>query len=116
MKKTKKMMFTELRTLVADNADMVAFIDHELELLDKKKSGSRKPTKTQQENLVYKEEIYKALVDADEALTISELREIVPSISGFNSQKIAPILAKLVIEGLVTRETIKKVTYYRAVA
>ena len=38
---TKREMFAEIRKIVADNAEMVAFIDHEVELLDKKKSGSR---------------------------------------------------------------------------
>lgn len=33
---TKKEMFTEIRKVVADNAEMVAFIDHEIELLNRK--------------------------------------------------------------------------------
>ena len=33
---TKREMYAEIRKAVADNADMVAFIDHEVELLDKK--------------------------------------------------------------------------------
>ena len=32
---TKKEMFTMIKAQVKDNAEMVAFIDHEIELLDK---------------------------------------------------------------------------------
>ena len=47
-KKTKREFYGELRELVGGNAELVAFIDHELELLDKK-SSSKTPTKTQQQ-------------------------------------------------------------------
>ena len=50
MAKTKKEMFVEIRNVVADNAEMVAFIDHEIELLSRKSGSPRKPTQTQIEN------------------------------------------------------------------
>ena len=37
-KMTKKQKFEMLKALVADNAMLVEFIDHEIELLDNKKS------------------------------------------------------------------------------
>ena len=112
---TKREMFTEIRKVVVDNADMVAFIDHELELLDKKKSGTRKPTKTQVENLAFKEAIYGALVMTDEALTMKEIFEAVPDIEGLSTQRVTHILTSLIKENKVEREIVKKVRYYRAI-
>ena len=39
-KMTKKDFFKELRGMVTDRQDLVDFIDHELELLDRKSSKS----------------------------------------------------------------------------
>ena len=36
---TKREMFAEIRNIVADNAEMVAFIDHEIELLERKSNS-----------------------------------------------------------------------------
>ena len=45
---TKREMFVEIRAAVADNADMVSFIDHEIALLDKRNTyKSSKPSKAQ---------------------------------------------------------------------
>ena len=112
---TKREMFTEIRKVVIDNADMVAFIDHELELLDKKKSGTRKPTKTQVENLALKEQIYEALVQAEEALTMKDIFDAVPALEGLSTQRVTHILTALIKEGKAEREIIKKVRYYKAI-
>ena len=45
-KVTKREYFAQLREVVADNPELVAFIDHEVELLNKKNSGNSQ-TKTQ---------------------------------------------------------------------
>ena len=47
---TKREMFAEIRNAVIDNAEMVAFIDHEIELLNRKSTSPKKPTKTHQKN------------------------------------------------------------------
>ena len=54
---TKKEMFAEIRNIVADNEEMVAFIDHEIELLERKSNSPKKPTKIQIENDGFKAEI-----------------------------------------------------------
>ena len=47
---TKKNAFEIIRSTMADNAEIVAFCDHEIELLDKRNaSRSTKPTKAQLE-------------------------------------------------------------------
>ena len=109
---TKREMFAEIRKAVADNADMVAFIDHEVELLDNKKSGSRKPTQTQVENEGYKANILAALAEADEPVTIKGLAEICPSIAGLTNQRITHMLTDLRKDGRVSRSYVKKVAYF----
>lgn len=109
---TKKEMFTEIRKVVADNAEMVAFIDHEIELLNKKSSSSRKPTKTQVENEGFKADILSALAEADNAVTIKGLMEICPSVSGLTNQRITHMLTDLRKDGKVVRTYVKKVAYF----
>ena len=49
-KKTKREHFNELRRLATGNAELIAFIDHEIELLNRKNSAERKPTINQLDN------------------------------------------------------------------
>ena len=109
---TKREMFAEIRKVVADNEEMVAFIDHEVELLDKKKSGSCKPTKTQIENDAFKADILTALTEADEPVTIKGLMEICPSIAGLTNQRVTHMLTDLRKNGEVKRTYVKKVAYF----
>ena len=109
---TKKEMFAEIRKIVADNAEMVAFIDHEIELLNKKSSSSRKPTKTQLENEGYKADILSALADADKAVTIKELCALCSSLEGLTNQRITHMLTDLRKDGKVVRTYVKKVAYF----
>ena len=106
---TKKEMFVEIRNAVADNAEFVAFIDHEIELLSRKR-GTSKPTKTQIANEAIKEEILAVLADADEALTVGE---IVKALEGdYTSQKISALCRQLKEEGKVEKTTEKKVSRF----
>ena len=109
---TKREMYAEIRKIVADNAEMVAFIDHEVELLDKKKSGSRKPTKTQVENENYKANILAALTEIDEPVTIKGLAEVCPAIAGLTNQRVTHMLTDLRKSGEVKRTYVKKVAYF----
>lgn len=109
---TKREKFMELRDMVADNEEMVAFIDHEIELLSKKSSSSRKPTKTQVENEGFKTDILTALADADKAVTIKELCVLCPSIAELTNQRITHMLTDLRKDGKVARTYVKKVAYF----
>ena len=109
---TKKEMFAEIRKIVADNAEMVAFIDHEVELLDRKSNGTRKPTKTQVENDGFKADILAALAEIDAPVTIKELCGICDSISGLTNQRITHMLTDLRKDGKVVRSYVKKVAYF----
>lgn len=109
---TKKEMFTEIRNIVADNEEMVAFIDHEIELLERKSNSTKKPTKTQIENDGFKAEIVAYLTEVDAPKTIKELQAEIPSISGLTNQRITHMLTDLVKAETLTKEYVKKTPYY----
>lgn len=112
MKKTKREMFAEIRNAVIDNEEMVTFIDHEISLLNRKSSGTRKPTKTQVENEAFKAEIIAYLTEVDSPKTIRELQAEMPSISGLTNQRITHMLTDLVKAETLTKEYVKKTPYY----
>ena len=109
---TKREMFAEIRNVVADNAEMVAFIDHEIELLNRKSGSPRKPTKTQVENDGFKAEIVAYLTEVDTPKTIKELQAEIPSIGGLTNQRITHMLTDLVKAETLTKEYVKKTPYY----
>jgi DNA-binding transcriptional ArsR family regulator len=104
---TKAQMFAQIREVVADNADMVAFIDHELELLAKK-SSSKKPTKTQEENAVLKDKIVEALGEFENGATASEVLKSDVAFDGMSNQKISALLKQLTDAGIVNKRMEKK--------
>ena len=109
---TKKEMFSAIRALVVDNAEMTAFIDHEIELLERKSTTPKKPTKVQLENEAYKGEIVAYLITADAPKSIKELQEEIPSIGELTNQRITHMLTDLVKAGKLTKDYVKKTPYY----
>ena len=71
-KLTKKEYFAQLREIVKDNAELVAFIDHEVELLTRKNSGNSQ-TKTQKENEKVSEMLVNELAKVAKPITITDL-------------------------------------------
>lgn len=114
---TKKDRYNELLNIaeVAANADLVAFINHEIELLAKKNAttGERKPTKTQIANEGVKAEIFETLASCTEGVTCSELLKLNPALAEYSSQKIVALLRQLKNEGKVVREEVKGKAYFR---
>lgn len=90
-----------------DRADLVEVINHEIELLDKKKA-SGKMTKTQTENVGIKEIILQALATANEPITITDLLknnvELYDATAGSN-QKVSALMTQLKKENKVVRTT-----------
>lgn len=109
---TKKEMYNAILTVVADNDEMVAFINHEIELLDRKSKSSRKPTKTQLENEEFKADIVAFLTVADVPKTIKELQAEVGSIAELTNQRITHMLTDLVKAEVLKKEYVKKTPYY----
>lgn len=113
---TKREMFAEIRNVVIDNAEMVAFIDHEIELLNRKSTSPKKPTKTQMENDAFKAVIVDYLAGADAPKTIKELQAEIAELDGLTNQRITHMLTDLVKAGKLTKEYVKKTPYYSIAA
>lgn len=109
---TKREMFNEILAVVADNAEMVEFINHEIELLNRKSSAVRKPTKNQLENEGFKANIVDYLKDADAPKTIKELQTAIPSLADLTNQRITHLLTDLVKAETLTKNYVKKTPYY----
>lgn len=109
---TKKEMFAEIRKIVADNAEMVAFIDHEIELLSKKSNSPRKPSKVQIENEGFKEAILATLESSDSPMSIRQLCDACSDLSDLSNQRVTHLLTALRKDGKVAREYVKKVPYF----
>lgn len=113
---TKREMFTEIRNAVIANEEMVAFIDHEIELLDRKTTTPKKPTKTQIENDGYKATILAYLIEADAPKTIKEMQAEIAELAGLTNQRVTHMLTDLVKAGKLTKEYVKKTPYYAIAA
>ena len=109
-KKTKRDLFLEVREVVAGNAELVAFVDHELELLDKK--ASVKSTKVNDEQVALMEKIVNALTEIGRGVTISELQKENAEMAEYSNQKLSAMLKKLVDNKQVTKMVDKKKSYF----
>ena len=116
-KMTKREKFEMLKALVADNEMLVEFIDHEIELLDKKKSNGNAKANEKMEKSV--ELVYNALVGMGKAVSVSELiaendlSAIANELNVVSTQKVSAYLNKLVASGKVVKFTDKKKTYFK---
>ena len=109
-KKTKRDLFLEVREVVAGNEELVAFIDHELELLNKK--ASTKSTKVNEEQVALMEKIVNALNEIGRSVTISELQKENAEMAEYSNQKLSAMLKKLVDNKQVTKIVDKKKSYF----
>ena len=111
----KKDYFYMLREIAVsmERQDLVDFIDHEIELLNKK-SSSKSLTKTQQENEILKEKIVSTLVELDKYATITEIQNANIELADLKNQKITALLTQLVNANIVNRQVDKKKAYFKA--
>ena len=117
-KLTKRDYFKMLAEVVAESgrenqAELQAFINHEVELLDKK-SASRGTVTTakQKENEDLKEYILGVLTEINRAVTITELQAEDVRLGELTNQRISAMLKQLKDEGKVIRTELKKKAYF----
>lgn len=112
-KMTKKDYFNALLKLdsVKANADLVKFIEHELELLAKKNSAEKKQTATQKANEGVKSVILETL--GNSSMTITEMQKANADLAELSNQKISALLKQLVESGSVVREEIKRKAHFK---
>lgn len=106
---TKKEMFNRIMVAMAENEEIVAFCQHEIELLEKKANKSRN-SKGKQENEVIKNEILEILASAENPMTVGNL--MVALGNRFSNQKITALVSALVKEEKVERIVEKRVAYF----
>ena len=117
-KMTKRDYFNGLLEVIENHKDSIenyedfkAFIEREIELLNKKRSNS-KPTKTQIENEKIKEKILIAFEKIDEPVTITELTKM-DGLTEYSNQKLSVLCYQLVDEHKVVNTKVKKVSYFK---
>ena len=109
---TKKEMFQKLATLTEVSADpeLSAFVQHEIELLDKRNS-KKAPTKNQKANEDIKTTILDVLTTLDSPVTVSDLLQHEP-LSQYSNQKISALLRLMVEENTVVKTIEKRKSYF----
>ena len=113
-KVTKNDRFSRIYAIVeesnaSDKVELLGFIDHEVELLEKK-SSKVTLTATQKANLEVIEVIKEVLADKPNS-TVSELIKD-ERLSTYTNQKISALLKKLIDGGEVVKSTDKKVSRF----
>ena len=117
-KKVKRDYFMEIREIVKDNAELVAFVDHELELLARKNTGNTQ-TKVQKENVAVAEMLLEELAKAGKT-TITDLMNTSEVIQNYTlengnkltNQKISAIFKQQLEAGSITKTVEKKKSYF----
>lgn len=118
---TKKDRFTALLNIeaVKNDADMVAFIEHEIELLDKKNSGERKPTAKQVAKTAHDAELRSAIVNEMEMNTLYSASDLIKSLPTLSAEadlspaKVSYLMRDLVDDGSVVKVLDKRHTFYK---
>ena len=96
-KPTKRMNFEALLAIpeVAENSALVSFIEHELELLDKKNSADKKPTAKQVVNVGIKGQIVELMqTEPDRLFTVTEIMKMLDDPT-FTNQKVSALMRQL---------------------
>jgi energy-coupling factor transporter ATP-binding protein EcfA2 len=115
-KVTKKERFAQLMAIVnasqvENSAELVAFIEHEVELLNKKNSRSGKPTARQVENEQIKATILSVMERVGKPMTITQLLAEIGN-SELSNQRVSALVTQLKDDFKVIRTVEKKVAFY----
>lgn len=118
-KLTKKDYFGMIREIVIDNPELVAFIDHEVELLTRKNSKTSQ-TKVQKENEVIAQMLIEELTKIGTPVTITDLMTTSDVVKGYvlengnhlTNQKISAIFKQLTESNQIVKVTDKKKSYF----
>ena len=106
-------MLLEMESVKA-NAELVGFINHEIELLDKK--ASKSASKRENANSELASKLVEELRIIGKAVTISEFMKLSETVKAeeLSNQKISSIFSKLKDTEEVTRTVVKGKAYFSA--
>ena len=112
-KLTKRDHFNTLLDLaeVKANPKLVEFINHELELLDKKNAADKKPTAQQTANEAIKVAILDNMTEG-KMYTITDLIKSVPECADLTNQRVSALVRQLVDDKVVVRTEDKRKAYF----
>lgn len=117
IKRTKRTMYEEIMKMaegkerVATKEEIITFCEHEIELLNNKRSGSGKPTKTQIENEKIMETIYSVLENAGVGMTIAEMMKT-DELNAYSNQKLSALCKKMYENERIQKKIIKKKSFF----
>ena len=115
-KVTKRERFEMIKEIVLNaglenEAEMVEFLDNEINLLNKKRASGAK-TATQKENEVLVERLYGVLAEIGRPVTVSELQKENEEFGAMSNQKVSALMKKLKDAGRVNKVDDKKKAYF----
>jgi len=114
-KMTKKDYFAIIRAAypaTADNYDeVIAFIDHEVELLNRKNSAEKKPTAQQTANEGIKTAIAEGM-EPNRLYTVTEIQKEIPECAELSNQRVSALLRQMKDDGIVVRTEDKRKAYF----
>ena len=114
-KLTKRDRFEALLKMseVQANPDMVAFIEHEIELLAKKNTGDKKTTAKQMENDAVKQVILDEMTaNSDKLYTVTDLIKSVPELAEYSNQRVSALLRQMIEANAVVKTVDKRKSYF----
>jgi len=114
-KVTKRDNFSAIIAVLeaAEKPELVAVMQHEIDLLDKKKaSASTKPSNKQLENDSIKKEIAKVMLSG-KWYRCAEIKQMIPALAeGEGTQRTARLCNDLEKEGVLVKTIEKRVVYF----
>ena len=112
----EKMTNVKAIAYVIENCTLPQDVAEKLEKIkasyEKKSSAERKPTATQIANEHLKEIVLEVLEQATEPMTVSEIIKAHAELQGLTTQKVSPLVAKLVDELKVNKTIEKRKSYF----
>lgn len=114
-KMTKRDYFNSIKNKYPLTEDEIKFIDHEIELLDKKNSSDKKPSKEQVANATASASLLDWM-EIGKAYTIGDLIKSCPVCEGLSNPKVTALLRPLKDNGSVVRTEEKRKVYFTRVA
>lgn len=114
VKMTRVEMFNAIKAIpqVADNQEMVEFIDKQIAQLAKRKSAE---SKTQKENKALMEVVVDAMEVLNKPATATQIMKSDASLSELSLPKVSALLKKLIEDGRVERTIEKKIALFSLV-
>lgn len=109
---TKRENYASIREIVEKlgRTDLVEFVDHEVELLNKKNNAPKKPTEKQVENEKLKDIILAEM--SDKPMTVTEMQTNISALADLSNQRVTAIVRQLVEDNSLIRTVVKRKAYF----